>query len=211
MEVSHFSTARAAALSFLVLMLAASAGCVSASTTGVMGTPSGTISRAAGEATTTAAQAASGAPSRHVCAPPYLIGVATAATIFCADPGSLVSSRVIRIVDGDTLHVDLGGRDETVRLYGINAAERGQPCSIEATERLRALAGSTVLLRSDARDRDRYGRLLRYVYSPTGLSIDAELVDEGLAKAWRQDGDLRLPIIELEGMAATAHRGCIGG
>jgi micrococcal nuclease len=129
--------------------------------------------------------------------------------VFCGDPGTLTPARVIRIVDGDTLHVEQNGRDETVRLYGINATEVGQPCSAEATARLKQLAGQDVLMRPDARDRDRYGRLIRYVYTTGGLSIDAELVDEGLAYAWRSDGDLRFAIIDLEAQARAAHRGCL--
>ena len=96
-----------------------------------------------------------------------------------------------------------------MRLYGINATERGQPCSDEATLRLGELAGQEVRLRPDARERDRYGRLLRYVYSPAGLSVDAELVDEGLAHAWRTDGDLRLAIMALEARASAGGRGCL--
>jgi endonuclease YncB( thermonuclease family) len=129
--------------------------------------------------------------------------------VFCVDPAAMAPARVLRIVDGDTLHVEFGGRDETVRLYGINATERGQPCSDEATRRLRELAGNAVRLRPDARDRDQYGRLLRYVYSSSGLSVDAELVDEGLAHAWRTDGDLRLAIMGLEARASAGRRGCL--
>jgi len=112
-------------------------------------------------------------------------------------------------VDGDTLHVDLNGRDETVRLYGIDAPEVGQPCAADATARLRAMAGSDVLLRADARDRDRYGRLLRYVYASSRSSIDAALVREGLAHAWRADGALRPAIIALEDAARASGRGCL--
>ncbi|MDP9237899.1 MAG: thermonuclease family protein [Chloroflexota bacterium] len=161
----------------------------------------------AGGATATASSGAT--TPTHACSAPYPTGAVTAASVFCADPATLTAARVIRIVDGDTLHVELNGRDETVRLYGINATEVGQPCSAEATARLKELAGTQVLLRPDARDRDRYGRLLRYIYSASGLSIDAELVDEGLAHAWRTDGDLRFAIIELEARAVAAHRGCI--
>jgi micrococcal nuclease len=149
------------------------------------------------------------AVASRTCAPPYPHGAPSTDTVFCADPAAMAAGRVLRIVDGDTLHVQLGGRDETVRLYGINATERGEPCSDEATRRLRELAGGEVRLRAGARDRDRFGRLLRYVYSPSGLSVDAEMVDEGLAHAWRSDGDLRFAIITLEARAAADRRGCL--
>ncbi len=157
-------------------------------------------------ATTPATKAAVALPA---CAPPYPAGAPTADSVRCADPAPMQAARVIRIVDGDTLHVDLASRDETIRLYGINATEVGQPCSAEATAQLRALAGTQVRLLPDARDRDRYGRLLRYVYTPDGRSIDAEIVAEGLAHAWTSDGALRSAIIALEGRARAGHIGCL--
>lgn len=130
-------------------------------------------------------------------------------SVRCATVAPMQRARVARIVDGDTLHVEVDGRDETVRLFGINAPEVGQPCADEATARLRALAAGEVRLLPDARDRDRYGRLLRYVYAPDGLSIDAALVAEGLALAWRQDGALRVGIIALEEDARGGRAGCL--
>jgi micrococcal nuclease len=180
------------------------AGCAAGAPAGT-GTPAGTgaVSRTA----------ANPAPTRstgvRTCAAPYPAGAPSIVTVFCAEPAAMAAARVLRIVDGDTLHVELGGRDETVRLYGINATERGQPCSDEATQRLHELAGSEVRLRADARDRDRFGRLLRYVYSSSGLSVDAELVDEGLAHAWRTDGELRFAIMALEARASSDRRGCL--
>ena len=135
----------------------------------------------------------------------------SADSVLCSAVAAMQAGHVTRIVDGDTLHVEIDGRDETVRLFGINAPEAGQPCADEATRRLRALAGREVRLLPDARDRDRYGRLLRYVYAPDGLSIDAALVAEGLALAWRKDGALRLEIIALEEDARAGHEGCLWG
>ncbi|MBI5285212.1 MAG: thermonuclease family protein [Chloroflexi bacterium] len=133
----------------------------------------------------------------------------SADAVLCAESAGMQAARVARIVDGDTLHVEIDGRDETVRLFGINAPEVGQPCADEATARLRALAAGEVRLLPDVRDRDRYGRLLRYVYAPDGLSIDATLVAEGLALAWRKDGALRSGIIALEEDARGGGEGCL--
>lgn len=150
-----------------------------------------------------------GAPPRHACAPPYPAGPATVASVFCADPSTMQAARVVRVVDGDTMHVAIAGKEEVVRFYGINATEVGRPCSAEATARTRQLVGGEVRLLPDARDRDRYGRLLRYVYTPQGLSIDAELVDEGLAYAWRADGALRGAIVAVEDAARLRRAGCL--
>jgi micrococcal nuclease len=133
----------------------------------------------------------------------------TATTVFCADPARMQDARVLRVVDGDTIHVELNGNDETVRFYGIDTTEEGEPCFFEGKDRTAELVGASVRLLPDARERDRYGRLLRYVYTPEGLSVDAEMVAEGLARAWRADGALRFAIIELEDAAHAAHRGCL--
>jgi micrococcal nuclease len=129
--------------------------------------------------------------------------------VFCRDPATLAPARVVRVVDGDTIRVLLEGVEEPVRFYGIDTAERGEPCFSEATERTSDLVGNEVLLLADARNRDRNGRLLRYVFTQDGLSIDATLVDEGLALAWRDDGAFRGPLIALEEAADTAGRGCL--
>jgi len=125
-------------------------------------------------------------------------------------PEGAVAVAVIDIVDGDTLHVeDAAGEVLTVRLFGIDTPERGEDCFEEATDRLRELAGSQVLLVPDARLQDRGGRELRYVYDEDGVSIDAALLDEGLAEVWTEDGALREELMAIEAEARDAHRGCL--
>jgi micrococcal nuclease len=190
-RVARERSRRKLALSAL-LLLALSSGCAAPATAPIALATSAAATAAPTEAAATAT----------ACSP-------LAEGVPCADANSAVAAHVIRIVDGDTLHVELDGRDETIRLYGIDAPEVGQPCAAEATARLRALAGGEVLLRPDARDRDRHRRLLRYVYAHSGPSIDAALVREGLAHAWRTDGALRFEIIAMEDAARAARRGCL--
>lgn len=99
---------------------------------------------------------------------------------------------VVRVVDGDTIVVDIGGAEETVRLIGIDTPEtvhpdRPQECfGPEASERLRGLlpAGSSVRLARDVEPRDAYDRLLAYVErSADGLPVNLTLVTEGYAEA----------------------------
>jgi micrococcal nuclease len=119
---------------------------------------------------------------------------------------------VVRIVDGDTLRAIVGGVEEPVRLFGVDTPERGEPCFEDATDVLRALVatnGGQVLVRRDERDRDSYDRLLRYVYTPDGLSIDAILVAGGYGYAWTRDGALRDALVEVETMARVQSRGCL--
>ena len=80
---------------------------------------------------------------------------------------------VIRVVDGDTLHVSLDGQDVTVRLIGIDTPETvksGSPVECFGPEAsdyaTQALSGKTVTLEYDASQgrADRYGRTLAYVW-----------------------------------------------
>jgi micrococcal nuclease len=95
---------------------------------------------------------------------------------------------VVRVIDGDTFEIAQGQR---VRLFGVNTPERGQSCFSEATERLRQLAGRSVGVEFGPRPADQYGRLLYYVYTAEGESIDEILVREGPARARNRDGQHR--------------------
>lgn len=96
---------------------------------------------------------------------------------------------VTRITDGDTIHVDLNGTDERVRYIGIDTPEtehspRGpEQFGVEATEANRGLVENRIVrLVLDVQQRDRYGRLLAYVYLDDGTFVNAELVRRGFAK-----------------------------
>jgi len=117
---------------------------------------------------------------------------------------------VEHIVDGDTLDVRAAQTVLRVRVYGIDTPERGEPCFREASERLAALAGTTVrLLPEPARPQDRSGRELRYLVAADGRLIDAALAREGLARAWTKDGSLRELLVAEETGARAARRGCL--
>lgn len=100
---------------------------------------------------------------------------------------------VERVVDGDTIEVNIAGREETVRLIGIDTPETKKPDTPvecfgpEASARLAELLpeGTPVRLERDIDARDRYGRLLAYVYrEPDDLFVNVVLVDEGLARPY---------------------------
>jgi micrococcal nuclease len=151
----------------------------------------------------------SGVSTMPACQAPYPAAPVDARTVFCADPAAMERAVVVGVVDGDTIDVALGGVEERVRVFGIDTPERGEPCFGEATERMRALAGDEVRMAADARNRDRNGRLLRYVYTTGGLSIDAVLIAEGYALAWTRDGALRDPLVALEALARGSRTGCL--
>ncbi len=104
-----------------------------------------------------------------------------------ADAGS---GTVVRVVDGDTVHVRLGdGRVEKVRYIGIDTPESVKPgtpvqCYAKAASARNAelVDGERVTLRTDAEARDRYGRLLAYVYRDRDdLFVNLALASEGYA------------------------------
>jgi micrococcal nuclease len=99
---------------------------------------------------------------------------------------------VIRVVDGDTIEVDMDGTTEKVRLIGVDTPETHHPDKgVECFGQLAsdytkaALEGRTVRLESDEtnQNRDRYQRLLRYVYTDQGELWNARLLQDGYAHA----------------------------
>ena len=118
-------------------------------------------------------------------------------------------AKVIRIVDGDTIDVLIDGTKHRVRLFGVDTPERGEPCYNEATERTRQLSGEVVRIEAGPRTEDRYGRLLFYLYTESGESIDTQLIQEGLATAWTRDGQHRDLLVNAENQARSKGVGCL--
>ena len=112
---------------------------------------------------------------------------------------------VSRVIDGDTFESPAGN----VRLFGVDTPERGERCYRQAAGGLRQLAGDTVRVESGPRARDPGGRLLYYVYTMRGNSIDEMLVREGLARAWTRDGQHRDALVRLERNARSSASGCL--
>jgi micrococcal nuclease len=101
--------------------------------------------------------------------------------------------RVIRVEDGDTITVDMNGSEERVRYIGIDTPETKDPrkpvqCfGRAASEFNKQFIGSNpVRLEADplSGNRDRYNRLLRYVYLPDGRLAQAEILKQGYGFAY---------------------------
>ncbi len=97
---------------------------------------------------------------------------------------------VARVIDGDTVVVDLDGRDERVRLIGIDTPETVSPTKPvgcygpQASHHTKVLLppGTAVRLERDVDERDVYGRLLAYVYRRSdGLFVNLDLAAGGYA------------------------------
>ncbi len=106
--------------------------------------------------------------------------------------GGSASARLERVIDGDTIVVRVGGREERVRYIGMDTPETVKPntpvqCfgpqAHDLNARLLGGAGAPLTLRFDRELRDRYGRLLAYVYrARDGLLVNAQLVQDGAAR-----------------------------
>lgn len=120
----------------------------------------------------------------------------TSASAPMSSPGPLdpapdgVSYQVLKVVDGDTVHVLVDGQDETVRIIGIDTPETDECWGSEATDAATSLLeGTSVGLVADPTqaDRDRYGRLLRYVVLPDGTDFGLRMIGDGNADEYTYD------------------------
>jgi len=109
--------------------------------------------------------------------------------------GELV--KVVRVVDGDTIEVEINGKTEPVRYIGIDTPETVDPrkpvqCfGVEASKKNKELVdGKMVRLEKDITDRDKYNRLLRYVWLGSTL-INQVLVERGYAKSYSYPPDVK--------------------
>jgi micrococcal nuclease len=105
-----------------------------------------------------------------------------------------------RVVDGDTIIVQMKGKEERVRLIGVDTPETKHPekpvedfgkKASAFTKRM--VEGKKVTLKYDWQRRDKDGRLLAYVYLEDGTFLNAEIVKQGYGYA-----DTRFPFKYLE-------------
>lgn len=103
-------------------------------------------------------------------------------------PSDLVYYAVDRVVDGDTIIVTIDGTAERIRLIGVDTPETVDPnkpveCfGPEASNYVKSLlGGKKVGLESDSSqgDKDKYNRLLRYVYLSDGTNVDEDIITKG--------------------------------
>lgn len=123
------------------------------------------------------------------------------------EEGARESASVERIVDGDTFIINGG---QSVRILGIDADEKGSLCYETAKLRLEdAIGNQAVELEVGPKDKDVYGRLLRYVFLGEE-NISMTLVREGLvaAEAPYEGGKYDTEIADVESYARLNKIGC---
>ncbi|ALS21468.1 MULTISPECIES: thermonuclease family protein [Paenibacillus] len=98
------------------------------------------------------------------------------------------TAKVTGVVDGDTIKVELEGKEETVRMILVDTPETVhpnkpvQPFGPEASALAKkTLEGKEVKLERDVSQRDRYGRILAYVYVDDQM-FNEVLLEKGLAR-----------------------------
>jgi micrococcal nuclease len=136
-----------------------------------------------------------------------------------APTGPTEEATVIRVVDGDTIHVLLDGEDHSLRYIGMDTPETVNPnqpvewMGREASDANKRLVdGQEVVLEKDVSETDRYGRLLRYVWLHDArgwLLVNGELVRLGYAQVFTYPPDVKYNelFLELERDARDAGRG----
>lgn len=120
--------------------------------------------------------------------------------------------KVLRVIDGDTIEVEINGQKYKVRYIGINTPELNpvECFGREATEKNRQLVeGHKVQLEKDVSETDKYGRLLRYVFLENGTFINETLVRTGYAHAVTYPPDIKYQEVfrEAEREAGENNRG----
>ncbi len=119
----------------------------------------------------------------------------TPPTLPAVDVSRITPRKVVRVVDGDTIVIENQNRNHrTVRLIGVDTPETVHPSKPvqfygkEASRFLRnLLKGEQVYLVVDPQqgERDRYGRLLRYIYRyPDKLFVNTEIIRQGYGHAY---------------------------
>lgn len=100
--------------------------------------------------------------------------------VACRESGKMSSAQLIYVKDGDSIVVNLNGRETEVRLYGIDAPEFGQAYGEKSTKALRKLlAGHEVGI--EPVTTDRYGRTVALVFAD-GKNVCEAMVADG--QAW---------------------------
>lgn len=118
-------------------------------------------------------------------------------TAYFEEKPAIVEARVTRVIDGDTIEVNLGGSIYKVRYIGIDTPETVHPSQPvecfgkEASDKNSELVeGKIVRLEKDVSETDRYGRLLRYIWVGD-IFVNDYLVRQGYAYASTYPPDVK--------------------
>lgn len=116
------------------------------------------------------------------------VATSTSSLISTSSGETRTSYMVSKVIDGDTIQVNITGKNETVRLIGIDTPESVDPrkpvqCfALEASKKAKeVLTGKSVYLEVDSTqgEKDKYNRLLRYVFLEDGANFNKLMIELG--------------------------------
>ncbi len=149
--------------------------------------------------------------------PPTLTPVPTTDPLaYPAMPVGLQEAQVVEVIDGDTVDVRINGNVERLRLIGMDTPETKDPrkpvqCfgKEAAAQAAKILTGQTVLVEEDPSQdtRDRYDRLLRYVWIPDGKLYNLEMIIGGFAHEYTYETPYKYQLVFKKEEAAARERG----
>lgn len=128
-------------------------------------------------------------------------------------------NKVLKVIDGDTVNVEIDGKSQTIRLIGIDSPETVDPrkpvqCfGKEASNKAKELlTGKNVVMEVDSTqgDKDKYNRLLRYIYLEDGTSVNKYMISEGYAHEYTYQSNpykYQTEFIEAEQSAREGKKG----
>lgn len=132
-------------------------------------------------------------------------------------------ARVTRVIDGDTIEINIRGETKKLRYIGVNTPETVDPrrpdeCFGEeaSKENKRLVEGKDIILEKDISETDQFNRLLRYIYLPLSdgslLFINDYLVRQGFANASTFPPDVKYyqQFLEAQQEARDNNRGLWG-
>lgn len=121
--------------------------------------------------------------------PPFVPG---SAILECMGSQKLEPAKVISVIDGDTIEVDLDGKHEKVRYLMVDTPETQakdpKPGRLAKEFNTKMVEGKTVFLARDITNRDDFGRLLRFVIVD-GITVNYELIEQGFATTFIRPPD----------------------
>ncbi|WP_298716000.1 thermonuclease family protein [Chitinophaga sp.] len=110
--------------------------------------------------------------------------------IFTSCATSAQTGKVVSVKDGDTIEMMINGKAVRIRLFGVDAPEKGQPFGDKARQYCAELCFNKTV-RMVKKNKDQYGRIVAEVYLPDGSSLNHRLVSAGFAWHYTQFSNSR--------------------
>ena len=137
-------------------------------------------------------------------------------TVLIQSDHQIKTYKVVRVVDGDTIKVNFKGKEESLRLIGIDTPEsvhpdankNGEEGKIASNYTKSMLEGKDVVLEFDVQERDMYGRLLAYVWLGNTM-FNKTLLQEGYAQISTYPPNVKYvsDFVALERIARKSNKG----